>query len=127
MIPVSQGLGNQRRTIMPSLVGTTVATNFEQIVNTQGIGGKTIIATIVKDAGDMTEAELVTVLKALTIAGGSGSGSDVNGPDAFTVVGIADFDGSDPCYVALQGTGTLPSAPVTGFTVAAVATFNLAT
>lgn len=111
---------------MPSLLGTTVSTNYEQIVNTQGIAGRTIIATIVKDSGDMTEAELVTVLKALTIAGGSGSGSDTNGPDAFTVVGIADFDGSDPAYVALQGTGTLPTAPVSGFTVAAVATFALA-
>lgn len=105
---------------------TTVGANFEQIVNTQGIAGRTIIATIVKDAGDMTEAELVAVLKALELPGGSGSGSDTNGPDAFVTVGIADFDGTDPVYVALQGTGTLPSAPVTGFTVAAVATFNLA-
>jgi len=105
---------------------TTVGANFEQIVNTQGIGGRTIIATIVKDAGDMTEAELVAVLKALELPGGSGSGSDTNGPDAFVTVGIADFDGSDPCYVALQGTGTLPANPVAGFTVSAVATFALA-
>ncbi len=105
---------------------TTVGANFEQIVNTQGIGGRTIIATIVKDSGDMTEAELVAVLKALELPGGSGNGSDTNGPDAFVTVGIADFDGTDPVYVALQGTGTLPSAPVAGFTVAAVATFALA-
>lgn len=104
----------------------SVAVNYEQIVNTQGIGGKTIIATIVKDSGDMTEAELVTVLKALGTAGGDGTGSDTGGPDAFTVVGIADFDGSDPVYVALQGTGTLNTTPVTGFTVAAVATFSFA-
>lgn len=110
-----------------STVGsTTFGANYEQIVNTQGLTGNLIIATIVKDAGDMTEAQLVTVLKALERAGGSGSGSDINGPDAFTVVGIADFDGTDPCYVALQGTGTLPSAPVTGYTVSAVATFALA-
>jgi integrase len=44
-------------------------TNFEQIVNTQGLSGRLIIATIVKDTGDMTEAELVTVLKALERAG----------------------------------------------------------
>lgn len=106
---------------------TTVGANFEQIVNTQGIAGRTIIATIVKDGGsDMTEAELVAVLKALELPGGSGSGSDTNGPDAFVTVGIADFDGTDPVYVALQGTGTLPSAPVAGFTVTAVATFALA-
>jgi hypothetical protein len=105
---------------------TTFGANYEQIVNTQGLSGRLIIATIVKDTGDMTEAELVTVLKALERAGGDGTGTDKTGPDAFNVVGIADFDGTDPCYVALNGTGTLPSAPVSGFTVAAVATFALA-
>ncbi len=104
---------------------TTVGANFEQIVNTQGIGGRTLVVTIVKDAGDMTEAELVTVLKAITLAGGDGTGTDTGGPDAFTVVGIADFDGSDPAYVMLQGTGTLGGVPA-GFTIATVATFALA-
>jgi hypothetical protein len=102
---------------------TTVGANFEQIVNAQGLGGNTVIATIVKDSGDMTEAELVTVLKAIESAGGSGNGSDVDGPDAFVVAGIADFDGTDPVYVALQGTGTLRTTQVTGFTIAVVATF----
>jgi hypothetical protein len=102
---------------------TTVGANFEQIVNAQGLGGNTVIATIVKDAGDMTEAELVTVLKAIESAGGDGTGSDVGGPDAFVVAGIADFDGTDPVYVALQGTGTLRTTQVTGFTIAVVATF----
>ncbi len=109
---------------------TTVGANFEQIVNTQGIGGRTIIATIEKTGGgNMTEAELVTMLKAMEQAGGSGNGSDTNGPDAFVVAGVADFDGTDPVYVALQGTGTLTTgadAYVTGFTVTAVATFALA-
>ena len=105
---------------------TTVGANFEQIVNTQGLGGRTLIVTIVKDSGDMTEAQLVTVLKALTSAGGSGNGSDTNGPDAFTVAGVADFDGTDPVYVALQGTGTVNTAPVSGYTVAVVADFALA-
>lgn len=98
---------------------TTVGANFEQIVNTQGLGGRTLIVTIVKDSGDMTEAELVTVLKAITRSRG-------NNQDAFTVAGIADFDGTDPVYVALQGTGTVEAAPVAGFTVATVAGFNLA-
>jgi len=108
-------------------VGSAVlSTNYEQIVNTQGLSGRLLICTIVKDSGDMTEAELVTVLKALGQAGGDGTGTDQGGPDAFTVVGISDFDGSDPCYVALNGTGTVNTTPVTGFTLATVATFALA-
>jgi hypothetical protein len=108
-------------------VATAYATtNFEQIVNTQGLSGRLLVCTIVKDAGDATEAELVSVLKALGNAGGSGNGSDTNGPDAFTVVAVSDFDGSDPVYVVLQGTGTPAAAPVVGFTLAVVATLALA-
>ncbi len=99
--------------------------NFEQIVNTQGLSGRLLAVSIVKDAGDMTEAELVAVLKAITLAGGSGNGSDTNGPDAFTVVAIADFDGSDPAQVLLQGTGTLGGVPA-GFTATTTATYALA-
>jgi hypothetical protein len=108
-------------------VATAYATtNFEQIVNTQGLSGRLLVCTIVKDTGDATEAELVSVLKALGIAGGSGNGSDTNGPDAFTVAAVSDFDGSDPVYVVLQGTGTPNTTPVTGFTLAVVATLALA-
>jgi hypothetical protein len=108
---------------------TTVGANFEQIVNTQGLGGRTIIASVAKGTGDMTEAELVALTKALASAGGDGTGTDVNGPDAFTVVGIADFDGTDPVYIAVQGTGTLGTSSgdyVTDITVTPVATFALA-
>jgi hypothetical protein len=101
-------------------------TNFEQIVNTQGLSGRLLVCTIVKDAGDATEAELVSVLKALGNAGGDGTGTDVGGPDAFTVAAVSDFDGSDPVYVVLQGTGTPAAAPVVGFTLAVVATLALA-
>ena len=105
---------------------TTVAANFEQIVNTQGLSGRLLVCTIVKDDGDATEAQLVSVLKALTLAGGDRSGTDTNGPDAFTVAAVSDFDGSDPVYVVLQGTGTPNTTPVTGFTLAVVATLGLA-
>ena len=108
-------------------VATAYATtNFEQIVNTQGLSGRLLVCTIVADSGDATEAELVAVLKALGNAGGSGNGSDTNGPDAFTVVAVSDFDGTDPVYVVLQGTGTPNTTPVTGFTLAIVATLALA-
>ena len=108
------------------VASTYATTNFEQIVNTQGLSGRLLVCTIVKDAGDATEAELVSVLKALGNAGGSGNGSDTNGPDAFTVAAVSDFDGTDPVYVVLQGTGTPASAPVVGFTLAVVATLALA-
>ena len=86
-------------------------TNFEQLVNTQGLSGRLIVADISKTGGDATEAEIVAVLKALGSAGGSGNGSDTNGPDAFTVVGFnAATLGTDPAYVILQGTGTLNTA-----------------
>ena len=103
-----------------------IGANYEQIVNTQGLSGRLLVCTIVKDTGDATEAELVAVLKALGNAGGSGNGSDTNGPDAFTVAAVSDFDGSDPVYVVLQGTGTPNTTPVSGFTLAVVATLGLA-
>jgi hypothetical protein len=111
-----------------STVGsTTFGANYEQIVNTQGLSGRLLVCTIVKDGGsDATEAELVSVLKALGNAGGDGTGTDQGGPDAFTVAAVSDFDGTDPVYVVLQGTGTPASAPVSGFTVAVVATLGLA-
>jgi hypothetical protein len=89
-----------------------------------GLGPRTLICTIVKDSGDATEAELSTVLRALGQAGGSGNGSDTNGPDAFTVAAVSGTIGTDPVYVALQGTGTPNTIPVTGFTLAVVATFD---
>jgi hypothetical protein len=109
-------------------VATAYATtNFEQIVNTQGLSGRILECSIVKDGGsDMTEAEFVTVLKALGNAGGDRSGTDTNGPDAFTVVGISDFDGTDPVQVLLQGTGTVNTTPVAGFTLTVSATYALA-
>ena len=103
--------------------------NFEQIVNTQGLTGRLIIASVNKGTGDINEAELVALTKALASAGGSGSGDDKNGPDAFTVVGITAFDGTDPMYIALQGTGTLSTGAgdyVADITVATVADFALA-
>lgn len=89
-----------------------------------GLGGRTLIVSVVKDSGDATEAELSAVIRALGQAGGSGTGTDLNGPDAFSVAGVAGTIGTDPVYLALQGTGTVNTAPVAGFTVAVVAEFK---
>ena len=112
--------------------GATVAANYESLFNSnlrnnglsQGLGGKLIIATLVKDSGDATEAQLLAAIKTFERAGGDGSGTDTGGPDAFTVVGFS-WDGSTDAsvYVALQGTGTLGSAP-SGYTITEVVTFN---
>lgn len=89
-----------------------------------GLGPRTLVCTIVKDSGDATEAELSAVLRALGQAGGAGNGTDRDGPDAFTVAGVSGTIGTDPVYVLLQGTGTPNTTPVTGFTLAVVATFT---
>ena len=107
----------------------TFGVNFEQIVNTQGLTGRLIIASVAKGTGDVSEDELVLLTKKLGNAGGSGNGSDKDGPDAFTVVGISAFDGSDPLYIALQGTGTLQTGAgdyIADITVTQVAEFALA-
>jgi len=72
--------------------------NYEQLVNSQGLGATTVICDINKGTGSATEAELVAVLKAIANAG-------------FTVAGFyAGTLGTDPAYVALQGTGTVNTA-----------------
>ena len=102
----------------------TLGTNARKLnVTTSGFGPKTTIVTIVKDAGDATEAQLRTVIDALEVSGGSGNGSDTNGPDAFVCTGLSGTIGTDPVYAAFQGNGTINTTPVTGYTVAVVATF----
>ena len=116
-----------------SNAGAAVAyatTNFEQLVNTQGLSGRFIVVSIAKGTGSATEAELVSTLKALGSSGGSGTGLDTNGPDAFTVVGFtAATLGTDPAYAVLQGTGTVSTGAgdyVADITVSEVVTFGLA-
>ena len=97
--------------ISQAVGSTTFGVNYEQLVNTQGLSGRIIVADISKTGADATEAEIVATLKALGSAGGSGNGTDTNGPDAFTVVGFnAATLGTDPAYVILQGTGTLDTS-----------------
>jgi len=105
---------------------TTIAPNYAKLnVDTSGLGAKTLIVTIVKDSGDATEAQLKSVIRALEVSGGSGNGSDTNGPDAFVCVGLSGTIGTDPVYAAFQGNGTINTTPVSGYTVTTVATFNV--
>jgi hypothetical protein len=102
--------------------------NFEQLTTkVNGLGARSIVVQIDKDSGDATEAQMVDVLQALCNAGGDGTGTDVGGPDAFTVAAFAQSTiGTDPAYAVLQGTGTLNTTPVTGYTVTVLATFDQA-
>jgi|LauGreDrversion4_2_1035121.scaffolds.fasta_scaffold387462_2 hypothetical protein len=100
-------------------------TNFEQLVNTQGLSGNLIVAEIAKGTGSATEAELVAVLKKIC------NGTDIGATqDAFNVVGFkAATLGTDPAYVLLNGTGTLGTSSGdygTDITVSIVTTFSLA-
>jgi hypothetical protein len=109
---------------MASLVGTTVANNFEQInKGFNGLGPQTRIFSVNKGTGDHSEAELVSLVKAMT-AGVDGTA------DAVTIAGIAGTVGTDPVYLAVQGSGTVGTSGgdyVADITVALVAAFDQTT
>jgi hypothetical protein len=111
---------------MADLTGTTVAANYEQINNgVNGLGPRTRIFSVNKGTGDHTEAELVALTKAMT------TGTTLaNSADAVTIAGIAGTVGTDPVYVAVQGTGTVATTAgdyVADITVALVADFDQST
>lgn len=106
---------------MADLTGGTVGTNYEQInEGVNGLGPRTRIFSVNKGTGDHTEAELVALVKAMTMG--------VDGTaDAVTVAGIAGTVGTDPVYIAVQGTGTVGTTAgdyVADITVAEVADFD---
>lgn len=106
---------------MADLTGTTIAANYEQInAGVNGLGGRTQIVSVNKGTGDHSEAELVSLIQTLA----TGTTAD---PDTFTVAGIAGTIGTDPVYLALQGTGTVGTTSgdyVTDITLAVVADFD---
>ena len=114
-----------------SNTGATVATfgaNFGKHVINQADVGRELIVSVSNT--DMTDAELTAARNQLTLAGGSGSGDDVNGPDAFTVAAVGTADGTaflsgttDVVYFRLQGTGTPNTTTLGDTTFAVVAVF----
>ena len=112
---------------MASVLSTAGVNANKFVINTSDAGREQILK-ISADAG-ILDAELLAIYRALTQPAGAGfdysTGTpDTNGPDAFTVAGVAGTVGTDPVYVALQGTGTPSATPVTGFTLTVVATFD---
>ena len=124
---------------MPSLVGSTVATNYLKNVRANGLGPRTLIVKIAGDAG-ILDVELNAAINRIT----SAQGSSGTGDSAFVVTGLAgDAAGaafvsgtSTDVFVAIQGPGALTVAAVksaaegasggnaTTFTVSIVAVFD---
>jgi hypothetical protein len=92
---------------MPSLVGTTVASNYLKNGISTSDAGRTLIISITKT--DITDAELNTIINYMTMS----QGSNGTGDSAFTVAGVGTATGAafvagttDVVYLRLQGTGT---------------------
>ena len=112
--------------------GATVAVlpaNYgKHVINQADVGRELIISA---SKTNMTDADLTAVRNQLTLAGGAGTGSDQDGPDAFTVAAVGTADGSafvsgttDAVYLRVQGTGTPKLTEVSGVTLATVAVFT---
>ena len=111
---------------MPSLLGTYITNNYNQVGNVNGLGGTVRIFSAAKT--NMTTADVNTLVK--TMMYGPSKGTD----DAVTIAGLGTADGSafasgvtDTIYVAVQGTGVVTTGSnweSTGFTLALVAVFH---
>jgi hypothetical protein len=67
----------------------------------------------------MTNNELLAIYRALTVSGGDGTGSDVGGPDAFTIAAVGTAAGAafatgttQVVFMRVQGTGTLSTSAI---------------
>ena len=86
-----------------------------------GLGPRTRIYSVNKGTGNHTQAELDTLVQLLT--NGITSGTS----DAVTVAGVAGTVGTDPLYIAVQGTGAVSTSAghyVADITLALVADFD---
>lgn len=86
-----------------------------------GLGPKTRIYSVAKGTGDHNQSEVNSLVAALT------AGITKGTSDAVTVAGIAGTIGTDPIYIAVQGTGAVSTAGghyVTDITLTLVADFN---
>jgi hypothetical protein len=85
---------------------TTVGANYEKHAINTSDAGRELIVKIAKT--DITNAELNTIIREMTVQGGVGTASD-----AFTVAGVGTATGAafvsgttDVVFLRLQGTGT---------------------
>jgi hypothetical protein len=99
-------------------------------INTSDAGRELVVSATKSGSGNLTHADLLAVYRQLTQAGGDKSGSDRDGPDAFTFAGFGTANGADfasgtstVVFFRIQGTGTPNLTEVSGVTLATVATF----
>jgi hypothetical protein len=115
--------------------GSTIATfgaNFGKHSLSQSDVGRELIISVTKSgSGNITDTLLTAVRAQLTLAGGSGNGSDQNGPDAFTIGAVGTADGSafvsgttTVVFLRVQGTGTPNLTAVDSSTLAQVCEFE---
>ena len=98
----------------------TITNNANTTTGTQGLGSTTRIYSVNKGTGSHTQSELNTLVQKLTAGIVSGTS------DAVTVAGISGTVGTDPLYIAVQGTGAVNvanEAYVADIQLALVATF----
>ena len=111
---------------------STAGVNSRKFVISQSDAGRELVVKVA--LSNMTNDNLNDIYNAITTAGGDGTGTDVGGPDAFTVAGFGTADGSafvsgttDVVYFRVQGTGTFnttTAAAGTGATVTVEAIFT---
>jgi hypothetical protein len=121
--------------IISQTVGsTTVGANYLKHAISTSDAGRTLIVKIA--LSNMTDANVSAMINAIGQAGGSGNGTDQDGPDAFTIAGVGTANGAafvsgttDVLFLKVQGTGTFDTtvaAASTGATVTVEAVFQAA-
>ncbi len=102
----------------------------KHVINQADVGRELVIQVTKSGSGNLTDTILAAVRAQLTLAAGDGSGTDVGGPDAFTVAAFGTADGSafatgttTDVFFRIQGTGTPNTSTVSGATITVLATF----
>jgi hypothetical protein len=114
-----------------SVGSTTVGANYLKHSIATSDAGRTLIVKIALT--NMTDANVSSIINAITQSGGVAGALPANTGDAFTVAGLGTADGSafvsgttDVLFLKVQGTGTFDTtdaAAGTGATVTVEATF----
>jgi len=101
------------------MAGIGFSTNYDVKIG-NGTGANLRIFSVNKGTGDHNQAELDSLVQAVS------AGITKGTSDAVTVVGVSGTVGTDPLYLAVEGTGAVSTAGghyVTDITLALVASF----
>jgi hypothetical protein len=106
--------------------------NYEKFTISQSDAGRELVIQVEKDgSGNLTDAVLLGVIRQLSLTQGDGTGTDSNGPDAFTIAGFGTANGAafvsgttTKVFFRVQGTGTPDLTSVSGATLTTIAVFQ---